>query len=159
MSLPADLSYYTAEYVAGRLEQAGRALLALPASRCMPAGMKSAWPEYVQTMWEAFNPDDTDAERRAADREALRPGPPSARAISDMDEAYRWITLVDDVPVRKILLLRSLVDPMTDKPRFSWRRLHRQFGLHIDTLQRKHSRGVEQIANRLNSGRDVLRRP
>jgi hypothetical protein len=127
----------TAAYVEARLESAGRALMALPWAGCFPAGLRSLWPE-------------------VADNSPRRWDPPTSRAISDMDEAYRWCGLIADAEQRKLVLMRSLVwpDSPSDQPRYKypWRELRRITGLHSDTLRVRWGRGIDTIVTRLNRG-------
>lgn len=140
MSLPPGLPFYTVEYVLARLELAGSTLIALPGTGCLPAGMKSNWPDFARQAIEAYG--YTEAR--------VRPPVPRARAITEMDEAFAWVGLVDDVRTRRLLLLRALVDPITDRHRWSWRRLDSSFGIHRDTLRLWHGRGIGRIVTRLN---------
>ena len=129
------MAQFTAAYVEARLEDAGRALMALPWAGCFPAGIRTLWPEVAET-------------------DASRWDPPSSRAISEMDEAYRWCALIADTEQRRLVLMRSLVFPDSppDAPRykFPWRELRRITGLHSDTLMARWGRGIDTIARRLN---------
>ncbi len=92
---------------------------------------------------------------------------PSPRDISAMDEAYNWTALIPDPEERRLVLMRSLVLPPTPfgTPRYvwSWSKLRRSTGLHPDTLQKLHGRGLARIARGLNtpdpSGVQVRRPP
>ena len=133
---------YTANDVEDRLEQAGRTLLALPWAGCFPAGLTCLWPE-------------------AGGGEARRYALPTAWAITEMDEAYRWIGLISDpdpdrlTMMRRLVLMRSLVIP--DSPetqpgyRHKWSSLAQLFGLHRETLKTRWGRGIDLIVARLNS--------
>jgi hypothetical protein len=126
----------TAAYVEQRLEDAGRALMALPWAGCFPAGLRTLWPE-------------------TGGGEPRRWDPPSARAITEMDEAFRWCEAIADADQRSLVLMRSLVwpDKADDDPRryvWGWRRLRRTTGLHSDTLVARWGRGIDQIVRHLN---------
>ena len=133
---------YTAGYVKARFELAGRTLMALPWAGCFPAGITCLWPE-------------------VAGGEPRRYDVPATAAITQMDEAYRWIALISDadperlIAMRKLVLCRSLVfpDKEPDDPeryKFSWRSLQRTTGLHRDTLIDRWGRGIDLIVGRLN---------
>ena len=126
----------TASEVESRLADAGQALLALPHAGCFPAGFCTLWP---------------DAGGSAARGDFL----PSPAEISAMDEAYRWVGLLPDVDERRLVLMRSLVRPgFPGGPRryvWTWRRLCRTTGRHLDTLKAIWGRGIDRIARALNS--------
>lgn len=127
---------FKAGYVEARFEEAGKTLLALPWAGCFPAGLRTLWPETSAS----------DVQRRYPI--------PSSQAISEMDEAYRWVGLVKDMEERRLVLMRSLVFPDSpkDRPRYvwSWRRLRSTTGLHTDTLQGRWGRGIDRIVAALN---------
>ena len=133
--------------VEARLADAGRVLLALPWAGCFPCGFRTLWPE-------------TEA---AAPRRPV----PSSHQINAMDQAYRWTALIPEPEERRLVLMRSLVLPPTPfgTPRYvwSWSKLRRSTGLHPDTLQKLHGRGLARIARGLNapahSGVQVRRPP
>ena len=138
---------FTEEDVEQRLEAAGRVLLALPWAGCFPVGFRRLWPTME---------GETSVKRRL----------PSSHEISAMDEAYCWTALLPDADERRLVLMRSLVLEPTPfgTPRYvwSWTRLRRSTGLHPDTLQKIHGRGLARIARGLNapSGSGVqIRRP
>lgn len=125
---------FTEGEVEARLTDAGRVLLALPWAGCFPCGFRSLWPET----------EPSGSRRR----------PPSAPQIDAMDEAYCWTSLIVDQDERRLVLMRSLVLPMSPHgtPRFvySWRRLGRITGLHADTLKKRWGRGIGHIVTGLN---------
>ena len=84
MNTPSD--YRTpadAAYVIVRLEEAGAALLSLPNSG-HGTGLRKGGLEHVRDMIEAYGWHQTQ----------LRPPTPSARRITEMDEAYGWLALI-----------------------------------------------------------------
>ena len=126
-----------AETVIARLEEAGRTLIALPGRGCLPAGYRAAWPEFPQLQIEAYGYTEEEA----------RPAVPSAAAITRMDEAFAWVRLIpsEKQSWRKIVLLRSLVNPITDRHRWSWRRIGKHFGWHHQAVQQWHCQGIDKI--------------
>ena len=138
----------TAAAVEQRLAEAGRVLLALPHAGCFPSGFRTLWP--------AGDGDVAPARRFV----------PSAADISAMDEAYRWVGLIDDVDERRLVLMRSLVRIGPDgapRPVWSWRRLQRSTGRHPRTLRVIWGRGIDRIVRGLNrraseSAREAERR-
>ena len=124
------------KYVEIRLEDAGRALLALP-NTGYSTRLRVSQLEVVQNMAEAYG----WAEKR------LRPPMPSAAAIDRMDTAYGWLALIPDEKfvIRRIVAARSLVHPLTDRHLFPWRRLGAALGADHKAVQRWWGQGVEMI--------------
>jgi hypothetical protein len=139
-----------------RLNHAGRTLLALRAKGLSPNGVGAAWPDIVQNLWEAHNPD-------APRINQLRSFVPSPTDIDRMDEAYCWIShipLSAGLPgsgelysrhggavLRRIVLMRSLVSPVTDRHCWSWRRMSEVFGASHEALRRWHSQAIDTIVD------------
>ena len=125
------------EFVVHRLEEAGRSLIALPSKGCKPAGFGSGWPQIVHAAAEAYGYDPTD----------VRPDPPSADAIDRMDEAFRWISLIPEweADIRKIVLMRAMVNPVTERHRFSWRRISQIQNVNHETIRRRHAAAISTI--------------
>lgn len=72
--------------IADRLEEAAHTLRRLP--KVMVQGFKSNWPQTVNEFHETYGYNDAE----------VRLGPPSARHITEMDEALSWLLLLDPVP-------------------------------------------------------------
>ena len=138
--LPDNLEYVDAPYVIGRLEKAGQTLIALPGTGTRPAAYRVMWPEF----WTAVE-DMAAAEK-------TRYPVPSAAAITAMDEAFRWIELIPlaSIRTRQLILLRLLVQPISDKHVWSWRKLEGRFGMGKDALILRHGRGIGRIVTLLN---------
>lgn len=102
---------FTADYVIAALERAGQTLLSLPIAGARPAGFRSNMPEIVRQVAEAYG----------ADPEEMRPATPSARAISEMDEALNWVSLIpqDKFVLRRVIQCRALVSPRTGRHVYS----------------------------------------
>ncbi len=86
---------WTESAVATRFEDAIYTMKRLPPVRVQ--GYFSAWPPIVRTV----------AEQLAEDRLPLRLGPPSAEAISRMEETIQWIFFLDDENERRLVWLRA----------------------------------------------------
>ena len=131
----------TAEWVIGRLEEAGATLLALPntgpSTRLVQSGL-----EWVRDVRESYAPART----------RLRPAVPSAAHITRMDQAYRWVSRIpeDRYVLRRVVGARSLVHPMTGRYLYSWRRLGVAIGADHKAVQRWHSQGIDMIVGLLN---------
>ena len=131
------------EYIVQRLEDAGRAILALPATG-YTTRLRVSHLDIVQTMTEAYG--YTDAR--------LRPPYPAAAAIDAMDEAYAWLALIPDgkFVIRRIVAARSLVHPLTDRHLYPWRRLGNAVGADHKAVQRWWAQGVDFIVAGLGRG-------
>lgn len=141
----------SAEAVIARLEQAGRTLARMPASRCYPATLRSAWPEIVREPMDAYG-------WTAAD---LAPAPPDAREIDRMEEAFGWIGLIrldrrlagsgqlarvhGGAVRRRLVGRRSLWNLKRDAPLLSWRTIARIEHCDPKSAQSWHARGIDEI--------------
>lgn len=141
---------YDAEFVIYRLEEAGSTLLSLPPDG-YPAGWRTYWPKMVYGAELAYG--DEVALRRASI--------PSAAKITRMDEAWRWLNLIPagdprhgaaelhsphgGVLLRKIVLMRALVHPVTERHRWSWRKIGTVLGANHKSVKAWHAKGVDSI--------------
>ena len=127
--------------VIARLEEAGRTLLALP-SGGYSTRLRTFNLEVVRSAMEGYGWDTG----------RLRPGVPPAGLISRMDVALQWITLIpqDRYVLRRIVGARSLVNPLTDRHMFPWRRLAGVIGADHKAVQRWHAQGIDLIVGALN---------
>ena len=129
-----------ADYVIRRLEEAGQTLLALPhtgpSTRLVQSGM-----EWVRDASESYG----------RDRARLRPAVPSAAQITAMDQALGWIPLIpiDKYVLRRVVGARCLVNPMTGRHLFAWRRLGVAIGADHKAVQRWHAQGIALIVRSL----------
>jgi hypothetical protein len=133
----------SAEIVIARLEEAGRALLSLPntgpSTRLVQSGL-----EWIR-----------DASEHAhAARARIRPAAPDAATITRMDQALAWILLipVDRYVLRRVVGARSLIDPMTDRHLYTWRRIGVAVGADHKAVQRWHAQGIDRIVAGLAAG-------
>jgi Domain of unknown function (DUF6362) len=133
-----------AEYVIWRLEEAGRALLALPHTG-HSTRLRTSSLDIVRTAMEAYG----WGEKR------VRPSVPSATQITRMDEAYAWLQLIpqEKFVLRRIVGARSLVNPLTDRHLFPWRRLGDALGADHKAVKRWWAEGVDRIVAALAAGR------
>ena len=96
------MDLWTPELAQAALEEAGKAMLALPASHVFPAEYRTAWPEIVRVIREGDRPVDA----------VIRPAVQSARANAAMearlDGAMRYR---GRVTTRRLGAARMLVHP------------------------------------------------
>lgn len=132
---------YDAEVVTLRLEDAGATLLALPSKGCLPAGYRTAWPDIVVDAAEAYGYGEM----------AIRPPVPTARRVTQMDEAFGWLKLLPPARIshRRILLLRALTHPITGRHRHTWRKIGAMFGWDYRAVQRWHAEAIGWIVTAL----------
>lgn len=125
-----------AALVVPRLEEAGRTLLALPASGPTPRLRQSVWT-VLQGAMEGYGWQPT----------RVRPSVPGAARITRMDEALGWIGLIppDRTVLRRLVGLRALVHPLTDRHLYPWRRLGAALGADHKAVQRWHAQGIALI--------------
>lgn len=133
-----------AQYVTWRLEEAGRTLLALPMTG-YSTRLRSSALDIVRGAAEAYG----WSEKR------LRPPVPSGATIDRMDESYGWLRLIaeEKYVLRRIVGARSLVNPMTDRHLYPWRRLATAVGADHKAVQRWWAQGIDRIVAGLGRGR------
>lgn len=130
-----------ADYVIFRLEEAGATLLALPGTG-WSTRLRSSSLEIVRTALEAYGWQTA----------RIRPAVPSAEKIDRMDEALAWLVLIprDRYVLRRVVGARGLVDPITDRHLFTWRRLGIALGADHKAVQRWHAQGIALIVAALH---------
>ena len=135
---------YDAQLIMARLEEAGRALLALPPSG-YSTGLRMNVATLVRCMIEAGGSEP--------EHPRIHPPVPSAAGITRMDQALGWIQLIprDRSVLRRIVGARALVNPLTDRHLYPWRRLGTMLGADHKAVQRWHAQGVDIIVSALNA--------
>lgn len=128
----------TGEEIVARLEAAGATLLALP-GRGYSTQMRTMRLDVVHSALDAYGWQGA----------VLKPPMPSAAAISDMDEAFGWLTLIPEsrYVLRRILGARALVHPLTLRHLYPWRRLGQLLGADHKSVQRWHGQGVTMLVD------------
>lgn len=134
-----------ARLVVARLEEAGRTLLALPPGG-YSTGLRTNAAALLRHMIEAGEGDPAPGR--------LHPAVPSAGLITRMDEALGWIPLIprDRSVLRRIVGARALVNPVTDRYLYPWRRLGVLLGADHKAVQRWHAQGIDIILAHLRGG-------
>jgi hypothetical protein len=139
---PPDGAPFDRLFVKAHLAAAGGTLIALPATGTMPSRYRVAWPEIVRSVEDLAEKIEGDDGR---------PATPTAQAISEMDAAIAWVALLGNATqTRRLVWLRLMVNPLTDRYIWSWRKLEDRIGLNKDTLMRRHANGLDRIVTRLN---------
>lgn len=129
------------KYVITRLEEAGATLLALPQSG-FSTRLRTSSLDILRGAVEAYG----------ADEARIRPPAPSGRKIDEMEQALAWIPLIplQRYVLRRIVGARALVNPMTGRHVFTWRRLAASVGADHKAVQRWHAQGVAMIVTALD---------
>jgi len=120
---------YDDVYVKARIEEAAETLKRLP--RQGMSQKMTTWPDVVISTFEM----------RGWGNEKARLGPPSAKAITRMDECLEWLMPLNGTN-RRLVWARACKIP--------WRRLEDADGRSAVTLRKHHQYALEAMANRLN---------
>lgn len=126
---------FTREWLIDELERAGRTLQSLPARGTRPAEYGSAWPDVVHAAEASYG----------WTTERARPPVPSAQDIKRMDIVFGWVALIPERQrvMRRIVMMRSLVDPVTDRHLWSWRKIGTALGTAKTNAQYQHNRAID----------------
>ena len=125
--------HWTARMVAVYLEEAADTLRRLPEKRVQ--GYGSTWPDIVQDTWDAYGQSEA----------RTRLGPPTARAIDQMDRTLPWLRWLDGDD-------QKLVWERANGRR--WKAIAGTRGIDRSTAWRRWSYAVHVIAARLNAAAD-----
>jgi hypothetical protein len=133
-----------ADAVIARLEEAGVTLLRMPRLG-YNIGALNYWPEVVR-QWEDYGKGDPGP---------LRPARPSAGDITLMDHAFQLLGHIphDRYVLRRVVGLRALVDPMTDRHIWTWGRIAFAIGADRRTVPHWHRQGIAMIVAGLRSSK------
>ena len=129
------MSEWTANDIAERFEQALRTLRRLRVSHMKPMQYFDTWPEIIYTTWELMQQEKVQ----------LRLGPPTARAIQEMEDTFDWIFWVTSEMERELIWMRA--------KRIDWKIICRHFGRSRSHLSDIRKRGLQRIADNLNQGK------
>lgn len=133
----------TAEWIIARLEEAGATLLSLP---------HTGYSTRLRV--GALRPVPCAEDMLHASPNRPRAPVPSAAGVDRMDQALAWVPLIPEsrIVLRRIVHARALVNPLTGKHLFAWRRLAVEVGADHKAVQRWHAQGVDVIVAALNGG-------
>ena len=124
------------QYVVARLEAAGATLLALPQTG-FSTRLRSSSLDVVRSALDNYSFSEA----------RIRPPAPSGKEIDEMEQALAWIPLIplERHVLRRIVGARTLVNPMTGRHVFAWRRLATSLGADHKSVQRWHAQGIAMI--------------
>ena len=120
---------WTKEQVAERFEAAVRTLRRLPPVRVR--GYISSWPEIIYTKREIAMMDQKP-----------KRWPPTAEAISEIEETCKWINLLTEIDDRKIIWYRA--------SRLPWKEICIKLGVARSTANWRWQNAILTITNKLN---------
>lgn len=131
----------TAEWVLARLEEAGATLLSMPNtghSTRLRMGTLRPLPDAEDALHAVPGP--------------VRAPVPSAASVDRMDQSFVWVSLIPEAKfiLRRVVHARALVNPLTGKHLFAWRRLAATVGADHKAVQRWHAQGIDVIVAALN---------
>ncbi len=140
--VPEIADLYDAELVMARLADAGRTLMALWVRGVRPAGYGSGMPEYGH--------DVEDLRDQMPDLDKV--DQPASREVTEMDRVLEWVRLIPDTKVhwRRVVGLRMLVNPRTDRPVMSWKRIATELRSEPKMVENVWYAGVDLIVVGLN---------
>jgi hypothetical protein len=128
------MKHWTRREISERFEDALKTLRRMPSVRVQ--GYFNAWPPIVRTTMEILQ----------MEVEPLRLGPPSAEAISQMEETIQWIFFLDTEEERRMVWLRAA--------RVPWRPICARLGVCRTTAYQLHKEALVKIATALNLKRN-----
>lgn len=124
------MQHWTVTDIADRFEEAARTLRRLPPVKIR--GYFNTWPPIIRTVQELME----------AEPLPLRLGPPTAGAISRMEETIDWIFLLDSEDERRVIWLRA------EKVR--WKKICARLGCKRTKAHDLWKLALLKIATRLN---------
>lgn len=133
-------SELTPSVLQGWLEWASARLLATPSTKIRPQEPVTIWPEYSQDKFEIL---DFRAQIM------LRALAPSSTEIPIMDEILLLPNLCFNENRRRVVRLRSLVDPLNSRYIYSWARLAERLHSGPRIIKRMYSLGLEEISRKV----------
>lgn len=122
---------WTVTDVADRFEEAAQTLRRMPPVKVQ--GYFNVYPEVIRTSIELMQ----------ADVLPMRLGPPTAEAISRMEETIQWIFYLDDEEERRLVWLRA--------ERVVWKRICWRLGCGRTKAWQMWTYALLKIVTRLNS--------
>jgi hypothetical protein len=116
--------------IADRLEQAAYTMRRMP--KVTVKGYGSAWPDVVREFTEAYGYNEAEVSL----------GPPTAKHITEMDEAMRWLLWIEKDEVRLIWLRANCL---------RWKLIATRMGWGVTKLKTDWKIAIVKIAHILNS--------
>lgn len=124
------------------LEWAGKRLLTLSVSKIKPAEPQVAWPTMVQTL----NP----FERLHHEQREIKIAGPSKDEIPVMDLILDLPNVCHRDVTRRIVRVRTLLNPRTDKHLYTWTKIARLISADPRTVKHYYLDGLEETATKMD---------
>ena len=124
---------FTAVDVAGRMDEAVRTLRRLP--KVKVTGYFNSWPDHTRSI----------AEQLQAAKVPMKMGPPTADAITRMEECLDWMVWLDDETERLLVWMRA--------ENVAWKLICRKVGFSRTKAWRIYTMTLLKIATHINAKR------
>ena len=130
----------TVEEIVERFEEAGGAMLAMP-SRGYSTGLRMTKLDVVHTALEAYGWEGRK----------MKPPAPTADMVTRMDETFGWLLFIPEKQyvLRRIVGARALVNPLTGRHVYAWRKLGEILGADHKAVKRWHGQAIKMILDGL----------
>lgn len=128
--------------VAHRLDQAGRTLMCMYTSG-RPRGFTTAWPDYPYERMDYANWHGMPEQKfpRATKKQ-----------VDMMHEVLdSWMPKITSIDQRRIVQMRMLINPITDKHLYSWRRIGRKLHMDHKRVKRECEQAIVEMAFKLHA--------
>lgn len=125
------------------LEWASARLLATPSEKIKPSDIRVIWPEYSQDKFETLD-------FRIGMR--LRVLAPSSDEIPIMDSILLLPNLVSGQIKRRVIRLRSLINPVSNRHLYSWVEIAEKFEIRQLTARRFFEEALIEILRKAEPG-------
>lgn len=121
------------------LTWAGKKFIAMPQSSAKPSGMKSFWPEYERDF------EDTEGLKRQL---ALKRAAPAAHEVFIVEQILSIPALCTKVEHRRVLHLRTIIDPVSGKHVYNFSRIARKLHTTRQTARNWYELGLQDASNK-----------
>lgn len=121
------------------LTWAGKKFIAMPQSSAKPSGMKSFWPEYERDY------EDLDGFKRQL---ALKRAAPAAHEVFVVEQILSIPSTCTRVEHRRVLHLRTIIDPITGKHVYNFSRIARKLKTTRQTVRNWYELGLQDAADK-----------
>lgn len=132
---------YNEHYVNAYLDEAGKAFLRLSAHGTRPQMRTAGLFEFMlRDTKEAYGYNEGQSPRTTN----------SSRQTTQMEIVQEWVLNVPEVKHRRVMLMRMLICPRTDKRHLSWKKIGHKMGVSDVTAKAWYKAGVQNIVGKLN---------
>ncbi len=133
---------YDEVYVEAHLFDAGKAVSRLPAKGTRPSIYTGSLPDVVLDPQEAYGYGEPSLPRQSN----------NPRQMTHMDICVSWVHSLPATYVRRVILMRMIINPINEKHSFSWKQIARHMDCNDKTAKAWYDSGLRQIAGKLSNG-------